>query len=286
LKLPMPAGQSAPHQDGGLALAHSPVYPPGSSALYGGATMLTGMYGAFPSPTPYSAVPVVASGPGLDSPQPPPSTSVSSSHGGRPLASEGGSPPTTVPIAVPQTYHFPPEYAAYAYSYAPTTATYAYGLGYAPTAAPGHFAVTSLAHGMSKPRTGSLEGGEPSSRGTYAHHQVSVAYSMIGPHYRDGGVDPTASTVGPKQSQGPPGANLFVYHLPPQLRDGDLRELFRTFGNILSAKVYTDRRTEESKGFGEWCFVASGYSLSQTLPGKDGVRLHRRLCELRQPVEC
>ena len=34
------------------------------------------------------------------------------------------------------------------------------------------------------------------------------------------------------------------------MRDGDLRVLFSPFGNVLSAKVFTDRRTNESKGFG------------------------------------
>jgi hypothetical protein len=91
--------------------------------------------------------------------------------------------------------------------------------------------------------------GSDAARGSYAH--VGVAYHMLSPQY--GGAEASGGSVGgPKQTQGPPGANLFVYHLPPQLRDGDLRELFRTFGNILSAKVYTDRRTDESKGFGGW----------------------------------
>lgn len=53
-----------------------------------------------------------------------------------------------------------------------------------------------------------------------------------------------------KQTQGPPGANLFIYHLPPHVRDVDLRAMFVPYGVVLSAKVFTDRRTDESKGFG------------------------------------
>lgn len=51
-----------------------------------------------------------------------------------------------------------------------------------------------------------------------------------------------------KPIEGPPGANLFVYHIPRELNDADLMTLFNPFGKILSAKVYVDKKTEESKG--------------------------------------
>lgn len=50
---------------------------------------------------------------------------------------------------------------------------------------------------------------------------------------------------------GPSGANLFIYHLPRDLTDADLSTLFASFGNVVSAKVYVDKRTADSKGFGE-----------------------------------
>ncbi len=53
-----------------------------------------------------------------------------------------------------------------------------------------------------------------------------------------------------KPAQGPEGANLFVYHLPRDLTDADLATAFAPFGNVLSAKVFIDKRTGESKGFG------------------------------------
>eukprot|EP00903_Cladosiphon_okamuranus_P016667 g15369.t1 len=53
-----------------------------------------------------------------------------------------------------------------------------------------------------------------------------------------------------KQSVGPTGANLFVYYLPGSLSDADLATAFAPFGEVLSAKVYYDRDTGESKGFG------------------------------------
>lgn len=59
-------------------------------------------------------------------------------------------------------------------------------------------------------------------------------------------------TAGPhsRPREGPAGANLFVYHLPHDLTDADLATAFNPFGNVISAKVYVDKYTGESKGFG------------------------------------
>ncbi|GAX14499.1 CUG-BP- and ETR3-like factor [Fistulifera solaris] len=54
----------------------------------------------------------------------------------------------------------------------------------------------------------------------------------------------------PRPREGPAGANLFVYHLPHDLTDADLATAFNPFGNVLSAKVFVDKFTGESKGFG------------------------------------
>lgn len=56
--------------------------------------------------------------------------------------------------------------------------------------------------------------------------------------------------------EGPPGANLFVYHLPQSLVDADLETIFSPFGTILSAKVYIDKVSGESKGFGFVSFAS------------------------------
>lgn len=55
---------------------------------------------------------------------------------------------------------------------------------------------------------------------------------------------------GGRSIEGPKGANLFVYHLPHDLTDADLATAFAPFGNVISAKVFIDKRSGESKGFG------------------------------------
>ena len=60
------------------------------------------------------------------------------------------------------------------------------------------------------------------------------------------------SSSNPRPREGPAGANLFVYHLPHDLTDADLATAFNSFGNVISAKVYVDKYTGESKGFGTY----------------------------------
>ncbi|CAK4068010.1 unnamed protein product [Aphanomyces euteiches] len=66
-------------------------------------------------------------------------------------------------------------------------------------------------------------------------------------------LDPTneaAASRASSQLEGPVGANLFIYHLPHDLTDADLATAFAPFGTVISAKVYMDKNTGESKGFG------------------------------------
>lgn len=44
--------------------------------------------------------------------------------------------------------------------------------------------------------------------------------------------------------------NIYISNLSYAINDGDLKELFGEYGEIVSAKVITDRETGRSRGFG------------------------------------
>jgi CUG-BP- and ETR3-like factor len=48
---------------------------------------------------------------------------------------------------------------------------------------------------------------------------------------------------------GPAGSNLFLFHLPNNMKDSELYNLFRRFGNIYSTRVMTEKNGK-SKGIG------------------------------------
>jgi CUG-BP- and ETR3-like factor len=77
------------------------------------------------------------------------------------------------------------------------------------------------------------------------HHQYGPAPPFVYPPRQE-----VRTTAHPRPREGPSGANLFVYHLPHDLTDADLATAFNPFGSVISAKVYVDKYTGESKGFG------------------------------------
>lgn len=84
--------------------------------------------------------------------------------------------------------------------------------------------------------------------------------------------------------QGPPGCNLFVFHIPNDMTNHDLFNYFTTFGNVVSARIMVEKDSGRSRGFG---FVSydNPQSAEAAIKGMNGFQVGRKRLKVQHKKE-